>query len=356
MADWSELHNDVLEHLTSFFSLTDYHRFGAVCKNWHLVAREKHHPSQQLPWLVLGEDDSTRKRKFFSLEENRTYLIDIPELQGQHLCGSSYGWLFTMDAKLNFRLLNPFTRKCYDMPPLPHDPHCDITTYDESMQRLLVAKAILDRDPSHSPEFKVLMMFGENNSLAFWKLGDPTWTLIPDAYYFFDDIIFFKEEFYAVGAYNSNNDIYLINTGLDPNVKRVGPHVKIHGSFAYLVDYMGELLLVQRCREVSKDMIFITKRIIISKIDLEGKIYSEYKPIEGCSVFMGANSCMTVDPSKYPGCKKNALYITDMPQQVSETHGCEDLWIYDMVEGSFSRYYSARQYIPDSPIWLSPNP
>ncbi|KAJ4752523.1 F-box family protein [Rhynchospora pubera] len=344
MADWSELHNDVLEHLTSFFSLPDCHRFGSVCKIWHLVAREKHHPPQQLPWLVLGEDDAAHKRKFFSLEENRTYLIDIPELQGQQLCGSSYGWLFTMDVELNFRLLNPFTRRCYDLPP-------------PGGEGLMVAKAILDRDPSHSPEFKVLIiMHGERNRLAFWKLGDPTWTLIPDASYFFDDIIFFKEEFYAVAAFNSNNDIYLINTGPNPNVKRVGPHVKIHGTFAYLVDYMGELLLVQRYREVFKDMVFITKRIIIIKVDLEGKKYSEYKPSEGYSVFMGANSCMTVDPRKYAGCKKNALYLTDMPLQIFGKHGSKDIWIYDMVEGSFSRYYSARQYIPASPIWLNPNP
>ncbi|KAJ3701020.1 hypothetical protein LUZ61_004725 [Rhynchospora tenuis] len=358
MANWSELHTDVLEHLTSFLSLSDFHRFDAVCRNWHSVARQNRYPPRQLPWLVLGEDDATHKRKFFSLEENRTYLIDIPELQGQHLCGSSYGWLFTMDVKLNFRLLNPFTRKCYDLPPLPpYNNQHDISTYDESMQQIWVAKVILDRDPSHSSDFTVLMIFGENNRLAFWKLGDPTWTLIPDAYYFFDDIIFFKEEFYAVACYNNNNDIYLVNTGPDPNAKRVGPHVKIHGTFAYLVDYMGELLLVQRYREVFKDMIFITKRIIISKIDLEGKKDSEYKPIEGYSVFMGTNSCITVDPGKHPaGCKKNALYLTDMPQQVFETHGSKDFWIYDMVEGSFSRYYSARQYIPDSPIWLNPNP
>ncbi|KAJ3701021.1 hypothetical protein LUZ61_004726 [Rhynchospora tenuis] len=356
MADWSELHNDVLEHLTSFLSLPDYHRFSAVCQNWHSVAREKYHTPRQLPLLVLGEDDATHKQKFFSLEENRTYLIDIPEMQGQYLCGSSYGWLFTLDIHLNFRLLNPFTRKCYDLPLLPpYDSFHDITTYVESMNCMLVAKAILDRDPNHSSEFKVLIMYGERNSLAFWKLGDPTWTLIRDACFSFDDIIFFKEDFYAVAAYNNNNDIYLVNTGPHPNAKRVGPHVKLDGIFAYLVDYKGELLLVQRCRYYFKER-YITKRMIISKINLEDKTYSEYKPTEGHSVFMGSNSCITVDPSKYPTCRKNALYLTDRPKIISEKHGCKDLWIYDMVEGSFSRYYSARQYIPASPIWLNPNP
>ncbi|KAJ4750396.1 F-box family protein [Rhynchospora pubera] len=363
MADWSDLHYDVLEHLTRFLSLSDHYRFGAVCQSWHLV--QKHHPRQQLPWLVLEEDDATHKRKFFCLEENRTYLIDIPELQGRYLCGSSFGWLFTMDVKLNFRLVNPYTRKCYDLPPPPpYDSLHDSTTYAkgsiseefysfESMKSMLVAKAILDRDPSHSSEFKVLMMYGERNSLAFWKLGDPTWTLITVACIFFTDIIFFKEDFYAVGNFYNNNDIYLVNTGPNPNAKHVGPHVKHRGTFAYLVDYMGELLLVQRFRFFFNER-FITKRIIVNKIDLEGKSYSEYKPMEGHSVFLGANSCITVDPSKYPTCRKNAIYLTDRPHNISEEHGCKDLWIYDMVEGSFSRYYSARWYIPASPIWLNP--
>ncbi|KAJ4794503.1 F-box protein skip23 [Rhynchospora pubera] len=240
-----------------------------------------------------------------------------------------------MDVDLNFRLLNPFTRKCYDLHPLsPYDSFEDITTYVETMDHMLVAKAILDRDPSHSLEFKVLIiMHGERNRLAFWKLGDPTWTLIPDACFFFNDIIFFKGDFYAVAIYNINNDIYLVNTGPHPNVKRVGPHVKLHGTFAYLVDYMGELLLVQRFRYYFKEQ-YVTIRMSISKINLEDKTYSEYKPTEGHSVFMGANSCMTIDPRKYPICRKNALYLADRPLNISDEHVCKDLWIYDNLAES----------------------
>ncbi|KAJ3701024.1 hypothetical protein LUZ61_004729 [Rhynchospora tenuis] len=350
MANWSELHTDVLQHLTSFLSLPDLRRFGAVCRNWHSVARQNRHPPRQLPWLVLGEDDATHKHKFFSLEEDRTYLIDIPDLHGQHLCGSSFGWLFTVDVQLNFHLLNPFTRKCYDLPPLPHYSLYDIRRH------MLVPKAILDRDPSHSSDFKVLMMYGSEKKLAFWKLGDPTWTLIQDTSIWFHDIIFFKEDFYAVGTCNCYNEIYLVNTGPSPCAKRVGPLVKDRDAVAYLVDYMEELLIVQRYRKVLfEEQLYITKKIVIFKIDLEqGKFY-EYKPIEGYSVFMGANSCVTVDPSKYPGCKKNALYLTDTPNNISGERGFKDLWIYDMVEGLFSRYYSTTHYLPASPIWLDIN-
>ncbi|KAF3320414.1 F-box protein [Carex littledalei] len=86
-----ELNSNILEYLSSFLSLSDYSRFGAVCQNWFSVAKQKRHPPRQLPWLVMGEDDATHKRKFYSIDEKKHYLIDIPELRGQRLCGSSYG-------------------------------------------------------------------------------------------------------------------------------------------------------------------------------------------------------------------------------------------------------------------------
>lgn len=131
MANWSELLNNVLEHLTSYLPLPDYHRFGAVCQNWWSVAKQKQHrPACPLPWLILGDDGTTQKSTFFNVLENKHYYIDIRELQEQCLCGSSYGWLFSIDIELNCRLINPFTGKQYDLPPLPpNNDQLSINTY-----------------------------------------------------------------------------------------------------------------------------------------------------------------------------------------------------------------------------------
>lgn len=164
MANWAELHNDVLEHLTSLLPLEEHHRFSAVCQDWRLVAKQKRYPpAKQLPWLVLGEDSVNQNRAFFSLSENKHYYIDIPELRGQRICGSSYGWLFTLVIELNFISLNPFTRKCYNLPPLPpYAKFCHISTYRKvpdsefgfptfsDMQIKLVYNAILNHDLSHN--------------------------------------------------------------------------------------------------------------------------------------------------------------------------------------------------------------
>ncbi|XP_078175086.1 F-box protein At2g26160-like [Carex rostrata] len=366
--DWSELHSDILEYLTSFLSLSDYSRFGAVCRNWFSAAKQKRHPPQQLPWLVMGEDDATHKCKFYSIEEKKHYLIDIPELRGQRLCGSSYGWLFTLDIELNFRLLNPFTKKCYILPPLPPydknvkrpylkvSPNGEDYTFEEIQVRL-VSKAILDCDPSKCSDFKVLITYGNMRELACWCPGDSAWTLIKGWYAIIDDIIFFKENFYAVGNVDRHDEIYVVNVGPDPKIKLVGPKVLQLDAFTHLVDYMGQLLLVHRWREEIKEDCYITTKIIVKNIDIEEANYSRYKLMDGHAVFIGANSCVTVDASKYPMCKKNALYLTGTPHYYEDEIGCKDLQIYDMDQCSFSRYYSSKPYIPyvASPIWFIPN-
>lgn len=101
MTCWSDLASDVLKHITSLLPLPDHHRFSAVCKNWRLVAKQKRSsPAPQLPWLVLGDECGTKKRKFYSLSEDRHYAIDIPELYGRYICGSSHKWLAAIDIKI----------------------------------------------------------------------------------------------------------------------------------------------------------------------------------------------------------------------------------------------------------------
>lgn len=94
MTCWSDLASDVLECITSFLTLTDYHRFSAVCKNWRLVAKQKRHsPAHQIPWLVLEGEPRTGKRKFYNLSKDRHYAIDIPKLYSRYISGSSHEWL-----------------------------------------------------------------------------------------------------------------------------------------------------------------------------------------------------------------------------------------------------------------------
>ncbi|KAJ4797236.1 F-box family protein [Rhynchospora pubera] len=374
MANWSELPIDLLEYLTSFLSLPDYHRFGAVCQNWWSVAKQKHsRPANQLPWLVLGDDYATQKRTFFNLLENKHYCIDIPELRGQYLCGSFYGWLFTIDIQLNARLLNPFTGKQYDLPPLPayseyfkthaylREPTEHSTATFAEMQMKLVWKAILDYDPSDRSDFKVVIVYGENRVLAFWRPGDLKWKFI-DGYWYIDDVLFSNGKLYTITSMGDSR-LNVVDDWSAPKLTQVKvtiPTIFDVMCFSYLVDIRGELLLVQRYREYNVvEQHHTTIDVQVRKIDVDGGVSVACKHIEGYAIFLGNSLPVVVDPSKFPSCRKNTIYFTDISFTLNAPkYGRDDFWIYDMNTCRLSRYYPCNIFIPPvaAPIWFNPNP
>ncbi|KAJ1688875.1 hypothetical protein LUZ63_013030 [Rhynchospora breviuscula] len=262
MANWSDLPYDTLEHLTSFLPIQDYLRFGAVCQNWRMVAKQKYHsPAQQIPWLALGEMEDTKKRKFYNLLEDRNYYLDIPELRGKAFCGSSYGWLFTLDRKLNFHLVNPLTKECYNLPqpPIPsgysnrheefmryfeaesddEEAHGHTRELFERLKRCLVPKAILDYDPSKRSDFTVVILEAEKDTPAFWKPGGNAWTAMTGMPLFLDDITFFEGKFYAVGGRVAKNFsvIYTFEVGSNHKATKIGLQVLQAGDPNYVPGY-----------------------------------------------------------------------------------------------------------------------
>ncbi|KAJ4781998.1 F-box family protein [Rhynchospora pubera] len=192
MAAWSDLTFDVLEHIASFLPLPDNYRFGAVCKNWRSISKQRRHlPAPQLPWLVLEDD---------SLSEDKHYSLDIPALHGRYICGSSHGWLFAVDLKITGILINLFTRECYELPPFPwysnkYRNGVPIGLTFEFMQPRIVWKAILSHDPKERFDFTAIILFGGMHEPAFWRLGDSSWTVIYGLDWLvcsWDDILYFK--------------------------------------------------------------------------------------------------------------------------------------------------------------------
>lgn len=193
MSCWSDLNNDILEHITSFLPLPDHHRISAVCRHWRWVAKNKHtSPAKQLPWLVMRQDPSTKKRKFFSLTEKKEYCIDIPQLYGQRLCGSSFGWLSVVDCKFRIVLLNPFTREHHELPEFPN--------FDEKKHPRRIIKVILSDDPSTTSDFTVLFLYWCSHKAVafFWRPGDIAWTSINCMFWTIQDAIFFRGSLYAI--------------------------------------------------------------------------------------------------------------------------------------------------------------
>ncbi|XP_078169079.1 F-box/kelch-repeat protein At1g57790-like [Carex rostrata] len=374
MADWSDLVYDVLEHITSFLSLPDHHRFSAVCKNWRFVAKQKRHsPATQLPWLVLGEDPETRKRKFYSLSEEKHYSIDIPELCGRYIGGSSHGWLFAIDIKITGILINPFTREFHELPQFPPFSHnVDVTTLIEEvpsdytdgprnytfkeMQRFIVFKGILSHDPKVRSDFTAMILFGQMNTPAIWRPGDTTWTVIKGPGKAMKDVTYLNGNFYVMSAMNI---LYVVDLGLDPKMiaieARIRPCICAH---RYVVSFKGFLLLIVRFQNVIERGHYNTKDFMLLEIDLERKELHRWDDIDGCAIFLGVNSPIAIDASQFAGCKGNAFYFTDLAAPYSAKFGCCDLGVFDYVTKTITTYYPPEIFHPlvAPPVWLTPNP
>ncbi|KAJ4782172.1 F-box family protein [Rhynchospora pubera] len=375
MVDWSGLTTDVLEHISSFLPFPDHYRFGAVCKNWRSVSKlRRYPPAPQLPWLVLDEESETKKRKFYSLSEAKHHSIEIPELHGRYICGSSYGWLFAIDIKITCILINPFTRDCYDLPPIPaYNRDVDFTTLIEDvpsdyieeprnftlkeMQTRSVFKAILSHDPKERPDFTVMILFGEINTPAFWRPGDSSWTMVDGPKCRFEDVLYFKEKFFVITAMNVLHVVDFQLAG--PKLKEIGLEIGKDGypQQCYLMDFNGNLFFVERfceyVQEVDKEL-DLTVGFNVLELNLEMKYFCEWDDIDDYVMFLGRNSTIFVYSGHSPNCKKNSIYFTNVTDGF---YGCYDLGIFDMTDEKISKFYS-NEVFPrvGAPIWLSPNP
>ncbi|KAJ4807788.1 F-box family protein [Rhynchospora pubera] len=380
MAAWSDLTFDVLEYITSFLPLPDHYRFGAVCKNWRSVSKQRRHPpAPQLPWLVLEDAKETNKRKFYSLSEAKHYSLDVPELHGRYICGSSHGWLFAVDLKITGILINPFTRECYELPPLPaYTRRINVTTliekvpddYNggpigltfEEIQPRYIFKAILSHDPKETSDFTAMILFGEMHESAFWRPGDSSWTVIDGPRGSMDDILYFKGNFYAVSP---RNKIYVVDFEPEPKLIKVGPKIPLEngvescGIQRYLIDFNGHMLLIERTYKSDEKARCITDGFIVIEPKLEQNCYNICYDIDGYALFLGRNACIHVDSCHLPKCKKNGIYFTHPNESLSpKKFGFHDLGVFDMTDKTMGTFYSVDVFFPciDSPVWITPNP
>jgi Protein of unknown function (DUF295)/F-box domain len=415
MADWSQLQPDLLEAITRYLSLSDINRFSAVCKQWRFIAKQRRYaPVAQLPWMLLSEEPETRKRKLFNMSEQRHYYIDLPELRGGFCIGSSFGWVFVVSPKIEGYLVNPFTGARYKFPPLPldiknlkldqvadgeitYEQHGEQKTRKlEDLQKMSIMKAVLSADPNTCEDFITIIIVRDECRIAFCRPKDNEWTFIPDVYYLID-VICYKGNFYAVGM---SNRLFAIDIDPELKIKRIKyPRVREYmpGESKYLVDFFGEhLLLVLREKEDGNDDLAggednlediveeedmdiggdtaeeldedsdddcnqchsLTSFFAVFELDLERKEWYEWDNLAGNAIFLGTNQAIAIRAYQLPECRTDCIYFTSCPSDVcvNNTHGHDDLGVYNLLEDSIEEIYE--DHIPNTsvPTWLVPNP
>ncbi|WJX62415.1 hypothetical protein P8452_47414 [Trifolium repens] len=112
--DWANLVSLALDViLEKLIEPIDRIWFASVCKNWHSIANLNHQYNHQfrgniLPMLMIPTENSFEKRSLYSVLANRVYPFELTMLYNQRCCGSSHGWLATIDEEDVITWVNPF--------------------------------------------------------------------------------------------------------------------------------------------------------------------------------------------------------------------------------------------------------
>ncbi|OVA10865.1 Protein of unknown function DUF295 [Macleaya cordata] len=369
---WSQLQPELIEMISSkFTTYVDYVRFRAVCVKWcSTLPPIPHHLPCQLPWLMLPHNsNSSNRRGFFNLSENKVYWLNLPEIcSGSRCCGSSQGWVvLLLQHSPNILLFNPLTRVQLQLPPFR------LNMIDPCL--LFIKKVVLSSSPaSLSVDYIAVAILNEPKELAFCKKGAEAWTIIEDADNYCEDVIYYNGLFYAV---NKRGCLAVCDvSGDSPVVRVIKPLYR--GNFIYrgsillkhihyLVDSFGELLFVTRNLKFVMDIepntrVHKTVGFEISRLDSSRRPkWVEVKSLGNHVLFLGGNSSLCSSATDLPGCEGNCIYFTDYDSKVNNDgkRPTQDSGVFNVGDGSIKPLpycdgYS-RLFLPP-PIWVITNP
>ncbi|KAF6154542.1 hypothetical protein GIB67_027815 [Kingdonia uniflora] len=380
ISNWSDLPNDllgrVLQHLTI---MNDLVRFGAVCVNWqtHFTDNHRHRAlprklPRQVPVLMV-HNRNTHKQCFYRLSSSSSlsstdageniefHDFPVPVPHDKYFTASTYGWIAIAETPgFKYRLLNPFlsVNNNVALPPLRTIDDQYIRAND---MEYYVSKLALSGNPTWESDYAVMAMYGRFSELAFCKPGDDAWTTIDQKNYSFNDVVFYRDEFYAV-------DHIGIVVAVDirccrPKVRLVAPSPpEDRGYKMYLVESLGELLQVRRVLRflptVGETIGFKVYELLEESTE-DYEYWVEMDTLHGQALFLGDNSSVSISSLDFPECKPNCIYFTDDYRSYcnySRQLGPQDVGVFNVEKGRLEEYHPITKFkgMKPQPIWVEP--
>ncbi|XP_051139550.1 F-box protein SKIP23-like [Andrographis paniculata] len=380
--DWADLPPELLQTVaTRLPTLADYIRFRVVCKNWRASALvSRFYLPREFPWLMLPLSRSSGGRRFFNPLTKNLHRLTLPEAShGRRRAGSSHGWLVLIDESPSIFIINPLTRDRISLPPLSsfpnvmkfdfysigreytlRSPENDLYYYNlRQMRDAFIKKVILSHSPYEGSKFIALALLNRHENLAYCENGHGPWKIIDEARSFIEDAIYFNSSFYAVNKFGSLAicDLY----GASPKVKFINVGQQIGGDMQYLVNAMGDLLLVSRYLEFEIDIehyleVCKTVKFHVLRFEWNEQRWESIDNLGDKLLFLGANSSMAQLASDHPGCTGNRIYFTDdysgaNYESITDDH---DVGVYNLEDGSIETIpcYPRNSHWP---IWMTPS-
>ncbi|KAJ4982126.1 hypothetical protein NE237_032963 [Protea cynaroides] len=358
--DWSgllpELMELILDRLTH---ISDHLHFASVCSFWKSVTinycYHRRHLPRRLPLLMLPGNDNTETRNFLSLSSGKCYGFHIPEIHQKWCGGSTQGWLITVDESTEeIQLFNPVSRDCIRLPSLP-------TFYllpdfiEDSHPSDYISKAVLSTNPCRTSDYVLLAIVGHDEKLAYYKSGADKWIDMRTRWNLFEDVIYYKGLFYAIcyhGVvlsydFSSEPPIETLITGGPPEGRTCNRY--------YLVESLGELLLVLRhFNERTPDK---TVRFQVRKLDERKREWIQMKCIGNRILFLGNGCSMSIAAQDFPECKGNSIYFNDdyCYRFLETPFRYRDIGVFNFENDSVDSFYDDSLTIWTTPsYWITP--
>ncbi|PIA56631.1 hypothetical protein AQUCO_00700767v1 [Aquilegia coerulea] len=258
-------------------------------------------------------------------EQQVVYEIELPEARLHRCVGSKGNWLITIDNFAIIHLLNPFSRVQFHLPPqstFEYGIDADDKT-PEFYRDGLLKKAIISSTPSSESscckDCVVMAIHYFMRKVAFARPGDASWTTLQLPQDLIDDIIFYKNKFYAVNCLGVVM-VFVIGDGLDsPKATVIAKLPKTSSKDRkYIVECSGELLvLVKSVLNLNANAktnlpAFKTEKFVVYRLDFTNQNWEEVNSLGEYCLFLGFNTSVSVPAVNYSGfLKKNCIYFTD---------------------------------------------
>lgn len=380
--DWSDLQPELLQTVaTNLPTLADYIRFRTVCHNWRRAAPiSPTYLPREFPWLMLPLIRSSNRRRFFNPLNSDLHRLTLPEASNsRRRAGSSFGWLVLIDESPSIFLINPLTRDRITLPPLSSFPN--VTNFDfysigreytvrspgndfsfyslKEMRDTFIKKVIISHSPYADPNFYAIAILNRHETVGYCKNGYNSWRIIDEAQSYSEDVIYFNGAFYAVDKFGSIA-ICDFNNGDLPVVKYIHVEQQIDGDIKYLVDAMGDLLLVSRYLDFEIDIQYYvevckTVRFSVFRFDWNAQKWESLASLDDKVLLLGENSSLALMASDYMGCRGNRIYFTDdySGSNSDSIAGDHDVGVYNLLDGSIDELpcYPRNSHWP---IWITP--
>ncbi|XP_077239869.1 F-box protein SKIP23-like [Tasmannia lanceolata] len=327
----------------------------------------------RLPLLMLPDKEHSESHQFFSLSENKLYDIQIPEFQGKWCCGSSKGWVVTVDDRSNIHLLNPLSKTQIQLPSLDKFTYPQMSDEPEIPRDYrYMRKIILSADPISTPNYIVVTFVTNDSLFSFYKPGDEGWTTVENQWGPYEDAIYYKGQFYCITNWGYVVACDFTSYGF-PKFRKVCNDESGGGNREYIVEASGELLKVFRRYEYHPKYIRYlekerdkspnedidleslkwttrTSYFEVFKLNQKTKEWIQVRSLGKHVLFLGLNCSFSLSDRELKG---NRIYFTD--DNLSNDARGIDNGIYNLeTESTEPCYPNSLSWIP-KPMWLHPN-